>query len=277
MLCNFLRRGALLETPRYASRFLSSGPSAQHRNRRVPATAHPLASPLRRFCSTSPGTVILCDVATYVHSEINGTYQDIYAKLFELVDVVEIPNEGTVTKISFETAVMFIEDIGAHPGNLVEYLKEQAVMNRSIGFVAARVSDNAPHSSRHPRYASTSSQQDIEVDTDDEPTDELLAKSKREPVGIWFKQTAYGYMVHSRTKRMNLTFKYMEQHPVDTEFNVWFTTHMRPGWKPCGGKCAGESPPKWYSVDDEDPPSLTKELERTGCVGYCRTARKQKL
>lgn len=109
----------------------------------------------------------------------------------------------------------------------------------------------------------------------DMPTEDIMAEAKRKALGIWFQQKAHGYTVHARTGQMRISNKFMGDRKIDTELNVFFNAHKCEGWKPCAGKCAGTSPPAWYHVDEEDPPTVTGELLRTGCIGYCRTARRQ--
>jgi len=229
-----------------------------------------------RFSTVCGNGVALGDIATYIHNQINGTFNDIHDQLSELVDVLEIPNNGSITLVSFDEANMLIEDIGADPCDFPMFLADNAAAEKSVGFM--RTHDGAiDKSPRHPRYAHAAEDHggvaDMADRHNDVLTEELLARSKRQADGIWFKKTATGYMVYSRTGKMPLSFRYMEKHPVDTEFNVWYQTHMSEGWKPCSGKCAGPSPPAWYHAHREDPPTITNELKRTGCIGFCRTAR----
>lgn len=229
--------------------------------------------------STDP-CVAIHSIAVYIHDQINGTFEDIFDRLFYILDLLEYPNNGSVTKVTLADAKLMIEEIGACPESLEEFLEQDADTEKSIDFVqcsAGDVSGSKP--SRHPRHARSGAgvhnMAEIADKSDDVATDELLRRAQRNAEGIWFKKTAIGYMVYSRTATMPLTLQYMKKHPIDSEFNVWYKTHMSEGFKPCAGKCAGARPPEWYNVLEEDPPTIDKELQRIGCIGYCRTARRR--
>lgn len=85
--------------------------------------------------------MFLCDVATYIHSQINGTFDDIFNKLTELVDILEYPNNGSITQVSISDAKLMIEDVGACPEMLEAFLAEDAKANTS----PARWMDPADH------------------------------------------------------------------------------------------------------------------------------------
>jgi len=62
------------------------------------------------------------DLAVYIHSEINGTFEDIHSKLSDLIDVLELPNDGSSTRVNLSDAKILVEEIGACPGNLETFL-----------------------------------------------------------------------------------------------------------------------------------------------------------
>ena len=134
---------------------------------------------------------------------------------------------------------------------------------------------------RHPRHAAhglkgTAMPSIHDTWEDDLPTEELIAKSKKDADGIWFKPDhSMGWIVYARKSTFKLTAPYMDAHPIDSEFNVWYRTYMSPGWMPCGGKCAANRPPRWWKVDDHPPPFNNRELVRLKCRGFCRMARSQ--
>eukprot|EP00929_Paragymnodinium_shiwhaense_P004038 TRINITY_DN104762_c0_g1_i1.p1 TRINITY_DN104762_c0_g1~~TRINITY_DN104762_c0_g1_i1.p1 ORF type:complete len:261 (-),score=17.66 TRINITY_DN104762_c0_g1_i1:61-843(-) len=79
----------------------------------------------RCFAAVS-GDVIVADVAAYIHNEINGTFDDIYKKLYDLVDILEYPNDGSITRVSMSDAKVMIEEVGACPETLETFLAEKA-------------------------------------------------------------------------------------------------------------------------------------------------------
>merc|ERR1740123_2086795 len=80
-----------------------------------------------RFVSTSSASeqsLAVSSIATYIHSQINGSLPDIYSKLYDLVDVLEYPNDGSIAKVCLSDAIAMIEDIGAWPGELQYFMLE---------------------------------------------------------------------------------------------------------------------------------------------------------
>eukprot|EP00933_Yihiella_yeosuensis_P009032 TRINITY_DN114803_c0_g1_i1.p1 TRINITY_DN114803_c0_g1~~TRINITY_DN114803_c0_g1_i1.p1 ORF type:complete len:281 (-),score=46.00 TRINITY_DN114803_c0_g1_i1:169-1011(-) len=230
-----------------------------------------------RLCATLPqdADVAIYLIAVYIQDQINGTFHDIFDKLFKLVDLLEYPNNGSMTKVTLPDAKVMIEEVGACPSDLEEFLEKDSIAEKSLGLVenSMHEASYAKHQ-RHPRYAHP----DVESKdrSEDVPTEDLLARARREAIGIWVsKGFNKGYTVKARDgSTTHLSFKFMQTRPVDSEFNVWFSTHMREGWKPCEGTCAGEGSFKWYNVCEEDPPMIDRELQRWGCIGFCRKARR---
>ena len=226
-------------------------------------------------------SVSIHSLAVYIYEEINGTFPDIFKQLYERVDLMEYPNNGSITMVSVEDAHVIVEDIGADAGNLSDFLAEHEQLEKSVGFPAA---DEAVTSwrLRHPRHARHGLKGALpddlattETSEEDLPTKELLANSKREAVGIYFKKRADGYMVYSRKgATFKLTDKYMKQRPTDSEFNVWYNTTKSEGWQACTGACAGHKAVMWYNVETEDAPFIPLNQKQFGCIGYCRMARK---
>lgn len=118
---------------------------------------------------------------------------------------------------------------------------------------------------------------------EDLTTKELLAKTRSEPVGMYYKDRGDGgYIVYSlKGGTYTLNKIHMKKHPTSGEFNVWFQTHTCAGWRSCTGPCAGRKGVSWYDVAEEDAPFLPepKQAKQFGyalreCVGYCRMARR---
>ena len=244
-----------------------------------------LQPPFRRWFATGEGEVSIHHLAVYIHDQINGTFPDIFQKLDDLVNVLEYPNNGAATLVTFDDACVIVEEIGAHADDLEDFLADYRSRDKDVGFHKMPEEEGLYTARpRHPRHAARAFKKaakpsvQVSQDTweDDLPTEELVAKSKKDADGIWFKPDhSYGWIVYSRRSRFKLTAKYMDAHPTDTEFNVWYQTHMSPGWMPCGGKCGADRPPRWWKVDDHPPPFTNRELERLKCVGFCPMARSQ--
>ena len=132
---------------------------------------------------------------------------------------------------------------------------------------------------RHPRYALFDLNEELlsvlpaNQNAENLATKELLAKIRRDPIGMYCKQRGDGgILVCSLKGTFPLTGQYVRNHKIDTEFNAWFHTHMSEGWKPCLGQCRGSKDVCWYDVANEDPPF--KKNVPPSCIGYCRRARK---
>ena len=232
----------------------------------------------RRGFATAAGeeSLSIHILAVYVHEQINGTFDDIFDQLSKRVDLLEYANRGSSTKVSLEDARIIIEDIGASPDDLDAFLAEDKELDKSVGFQKpAKSADGWSRFSRHPRHAlyglkvdSANFSPSATAWAEDLPTEELLARMKREALGLWpNKKRVGGYVVCSLKGTFTLTADYMKQHPVDSEFNVWCQTHMTEGMKPCAGQCAGQKAVRWYDEAVEEPPFLSKNLLR---VGYHR-------
>lgn len=86
---------------------------------------------LSTVCPDLPD-IALGDLAAYIHHEINGTYVDIHKHLSDLIDLLEIPNEGTVTKVALDDAKLLVEEVGACPENLESFVSNRDLVDRSI-------------------------------------------------------------------------------------------------------------------------------------------------
>eukprot|EP00438_Fugacium_kawagutii_P002240 Skav227456 [mRNA] locus=scaffold2491:205136:205762:+ [translate_table: standard] len=202
--------------------------------------------------------VSIHSLAVYIHEQINGTFEDIFPQLYEKVDLLEYPNSGSSTMVTMDDAAIIVEDIGAHADDLQSFLADDKNREKSVGFLVQQ--SEAPM----PRHGWE----------DNLSTEELMARSKKEADGIWFKSRGQtmGFKVYSRTATFLISQDWMEK--ALPEFNVWYWTHMSPGFVACGGKCSAGSPPRWWNVDEENPPFINRELARTHCAGYCKMARK---
>ena len=240
-----------------------------------------LQPPFRRWFATGEGQVSIHLLAVYIHDQINGTFPDIFQKLDDLVNVLEYPNSGAATLVDFKDARLMVEDIGAHADDLEDFLADYGGRAKDVGFHKMPEEDLHTARPRHPRHAAhglkgTAMPSIHDTWEDDLPTEELIAKSKKDADGIWFKPDhSMGWIVYARKSTFKLTAPYMDAHPIDSEFNVWYRTYMSPGWMPCGGKCAANRPPRWWKVDDHPPPFNNRELVRLKCRGFCRMARSQ--
>ena len=87
----------------------------------------------KRFAS-GEGLVSIHSLAVYIHEQINGTFEDIFHKLSERVDVLEYPNNGSSTQVTLEDARLIVEDIGAHPDDLPKFLEDDKHRDKSVGF-----------------------------------------------------------------------------------------------------------------------------------------------
>lgn len=217
-----------------------------------------LHTPFKRCFASGEGMVSIHSLAVYIHEQINGTFEDIFTQLSERVDVLEYPNSGSSTMVTMDDAVVIVEDIGAHADDLQNFLADDKNLEKSIGFMMQQSETPMP---RHGWEDNLS-------------TEELMERSKNEADGIWFKSRGQtmGFKVYSRTATFLISQDWMQK--TLPEFNVWYWTHMSPGFIACGGKCSAGSPPRWWNVDEEDPPFSNPELKRTHCAGYCKMARK---
>lgn len=218
----------------------------------------------------------------YVHQQINGTFPDIFERLSDLVDFLEYPNSGSITTVTKDDAKLISEEIGACPQDFDAFLEEDGVTTKALKIVEHTKCEASPWKRlRHPRHIA----QDVDVmrvaaqlaPSEDVPTEKLIAKAKREPIGIWCHVTGKGkIMFYSPSGHHCIGLKHMKQYPVDSTLNVWFKTHACEGVKACGaGWCGGlQHAPVWINIHEEDPPVLTPELRRTGCAGFCHRARK---
>lgn len=220
-------------------------------------------------------------MAVYIHQQINGTFDDIFEKLYELVDLLELPNRGSITIVTNNDAYVIIEEIGACPKDFNAFLAEDGVAAKSVALIEEAKSCGAGYGRRHPRFSGPAedSEHVHSISNGDLSTKEWLSTIKREAIGIWYQETSKGkIMFYSRFGRMPVGIKHIKKHPVDSELNVWIRTHMSPGWKACGGLwCAGESPPAWVNTDEEEPPFSVPELRKQGCIGFCHRARKEEI
>lgn len=248
-----------------------------------PKSVSLLQPPFRRWFASGEGQVSIHLLAVYIHDQINGTFPDIFQKLDDLVNVLEYPNNGSATLVDFNDACIIVEEVGAHADDLPDFLADYGSRDKDVGFHKMPEEEGLDTGRpRHPRHAAhgfkKAAKPSVQVARDrqdDLPTEELIAKSKKNADGIWFKEIVNGLFVHSRTGTFKLTDKYMDAHPIDSEFNVWYQTYMSPGWMPCGGICAGVRPPRWWKVDDHPPPFINRELELKQCKGFCPLARRK--
>lgn len=233
--------------------------------------------------STVSQPITISHIAVYVHEEINGTFDDIFDKLSDLVNCAEFPNNGSITEVSLEWAKIFIEDIGACPASFEEFLSRDSTSDKSIAFIDAPGNDVAMPNMRHPLHRPAESEDNVGVEFEEDlPTEDLLATAQKDAVGFWVKKTGGtvkgGYMVHSKSgDTFPLTSQFMKKRPIDREFNVWFKTRISRGWKACAGRCSPGNRPKWYNIGEDDPPPITREMKLSGCAGLCAAAGKVKL
>ena len=117
----------------------------------------------------------------------------------------------------------------------------------------------------------------MEAAEEDLDTESLLAKIRSESVGIWCLKTSTGHLPvshagpHPRTFRN--TSKFQQDRSMDTELNAWYSAHHTAGLQACGGQCAGgPNHPQFYDVEAEGAATITPELRRVGCAGFCRKA-----
>ena len=236
--------------------------------------------PHRSF-SQAQASVSIHNLAVYIHEQVNGTFPDIFRQLSERVDVLEYPNAGSRTMVSFDDACIIVEDIGASAADLPTFLAEDAHLEKSVSLLDETGEPTIHY--RHPHVALQASNNkflpELSANTYEAvtPTNELLLKTRQEALGIWYYKRALLYVVRShRGGSFHMTTERVERlQKKDGEFNVWFKTQMNPGWQGCSGKCAGQAEVRWYDVTAEDPPCTSACLKRVGCIGYCRTARKQ--
>merc|ERR1712066_655947 len=72
-------------------------------------------------------------IATYIYSQINGTYDDIYQQLTDLAcNTLEHPNDGSLTNVTLSEAKMMIADVGARPGDFDDFLATHDETESSI-------------------------------------------------------------------------------------------------------------------------------------------------
>eukprot|EP00438_Fugacium_kawagutii_P025210 Skav222619 [mRNA] locus=scaffold4205:31730:32236:+ [translate_table: standard] len=162
--------------------------------------------------------------------------------------------------VTMDDAVVIVEDIGAHADDLPTFLADDKNLEKSIGFPL-------PHPSEDPHGCSQEK---------DLSTVEIRDRSVEQAEGIWFKPGhSRGFKVYSRTGAIDITHVH-DKSPIDPRFNIWYRAHRSPGWMGCGGRCANGSPPRWWNVEDEDPPFMNRDLARKvkQCIGYCTMARR---
>ena len=94
--------------------------------------------------SSGETPVSIHSLAVYIHEQINGTHADFFRQLYERLDTLEIPNNGSKTLISFDTACVIVEDIGAHADDLKLFLAEDELLEKSVGF--PELQDHGPDS-----------------------------------------------------------------------------------------------------------------------------------
>eukprot|EP00933_Yihiella_yeosuensis_P005765 TRINITY_DN110345_c0_g1_i1.p1 TRINITY_DN110345_c0_g1~~TRINITY_DN110345_c0_g1_i1.p1 ORF type:complete len:292 (-),score=29.15 TRINITY_DN110345_c0_g1_i1:162-1037(-) len=251
------------------------------------ATQSPRPVAVRLCASTSSDDVrhvAVYQIAVYIQQQINGTFQDIFDRLDELLNLLEYPNNGSMTKVGLPDAKVMIEEIGACPAELEDFLDTDSVADKSLEMVESSMRDT-PHASlgRHPRYVNPDvGCQNAAPDYEDVPTKDLIARSRKQADGIWVKTSGKGCGNGRMVARARIggTFllspDYTKKHPIDTGFNVWYNSFMSPGWRPCDGPCVGAHPPKWYNVNEEDPPSVVdNRMKKARCIGFCREARRK--
>lgn len=242
-----------------------------------PYRAQAMVPVFRGFAASSSDTVALSCIAVYIHQQINGTFDNLFDQLYDLVDELGIPNDGSITQVPKDDAPLLIEVIGACSGDFDDFLAEDAVLEKSLNFIEESVAVNTDAAPRHPRFVRLCAESDLGCDADpseDETTEALRMRCEREAIGIFIKETKNGkLMFFSRDKATHpVGLKHMKKYPVDAELNVWFKSHMRVGWKPCGGGWCGIGC-AWFNIDAEDPPIISPELVRDGCAGFCKRAR----
>eukprot|EP00931_Biecheleriopsis_adriatica_P104106 TRINITY_DN78843_c0_g1_i1.p1 TRINITY_DN78843_c0_g1~~TRINITY_DN78843_c0_g1_i1.p1 ORF type:complete len:203 (+),score=16.55 TRINITY_DN78843_c0_g1_i1:103-711(+) len=117
-------------------------------------------------------SVSVAEIATYIYLQINGTYDDIYHQLTVLAcDVLEYPNDGSLTRVTVSEAKMLIEDVGACPEEFDHYLVDGANSDKSVAFLKQQSIPCHPWE-----------QQEFGDDVDLEvPTMELLKRIDDEP------------------------------------------------------------------------------------------------
>lgn len=240
--------------------------------------SRPAAS--RRGLTSLDAGVDVCSIAAYIHQQTDFSFDCILPKIYELVDVLEYPNSGSATVVTKDDAIALIEDIGASPAELDLFLAEDKESAKAVALIQRPCGENTQVVGSLRRVGlETSGSPSARLHRSEElPTEDLMAMSKRDALGIWYQLTSKGkIMWHSYGgSRMPVGIKHVKQHPVDPVLNAWFNANRSDGWKPCGlGWCLGQHPPAWFNVHEEDPPTLTPKLRRDGCAGYCRRARKE--
>mmetsp|Transcript_122164 Transcript_122164/g.380348 ORF Transcript_122164/g.380348 Transcript_122164/m.380348 type:complete len:270 (-) Transcript_122164:57-866(-) len=76
--------------------------------------------------------VTLSDLATYIYSQINGTFDDIHVKLSEAAAILGYANDGSITQVTLSDAELLIEDVGACPQELESFLAEHERSDRGL-------------------------------------------------------------------------------------------------------------------------------------------------
>lgn len=71
-------------------------------------------------------------IAAYIHDQINGTFDDIFGKLNEVVDDLEYANKGSITVVTFSCAQVMIEEVGACPKDLPRFLAENEAVDKTL-------------------------------------------------------------------------------------------------------------------------------------------------
>mmetsp|Transcript_40397 Transcript_40397/g.93725 ORF Transcript_40397/g.93725 Transcript_40397/m.93725 type:complete len:271 (+) Transcript_40397:51-863(+) len=242
----------------------------------------------RRYSSDAEELVSVHCIAVYIQEQINGSLNDIFEQISQRVDTLEIPNKGSATRVRKDDACLIMEDIGADPCDLDAWLATYPSRDRSIELWTPSDLISDPDGLcrlPHPRHAThgfsktTISSVDVHENSwkEDLEVEEIRAKSKRESLGLWFKQShSMAYVVYARNATYNLARRNMDPSELPA-FNTWCRTHMSPGWVACGGACKGQKTLQWFKVSVEGRPFLNRELERKNCMGYCREARRAEL
>mmetsp|Transcript_2205 Transcript_2205/g.4930 ORF Transcript_2205/g.4930 Transcript_2205/m.4930 type:complete len:216 (+) Transcript_2205:65-712(+) len=166
-----------------------------------------------RSCScaaTGIQHVSLADLVSFVHAEINGSVRGLERELLDLAEILisEPPSLGTL--VSLDDGRLLVEEIGASPDGLPEFL------------------------------AQVTSPPDVELEGGAEEeqvipeisTDELLKRIDQEPLGMRYRvdKERKGIMIFAkhglRPKQFLLTDHFRKRTNVDLQLNKWFQNHL---------------------------------------------------
>ncbi|CAK9091148.1 Reverse transcriptase domain-containing protein [Durusdinium trenchii] len=189
--------------PYFAERLLEMLSQFQHRLTRDVAFQGFVAGKMLIRCqgqslrfASGQTSVSIHTLAIYIHEQINGTFPNIFHQLLQRVDLLEYPNDGSRTIVSLDDARVIVEDIGAHADELEAFVAEDHLLDKSIGFPEP----TQEHASqeprlRHPRYALHGFKGRLgggslsaEACVEDLPTQEILARIRRDAIGLWYKK-----------------------------------------------------------------------------------------